>query len=440
MHVSTTKPSLDHTYVSTAKAETNDSALGHNEQSGLGSLWPDKRQCSTMEFENAVDRYFSMPEIDVIKNNMSTLEDKWHQESLLVLENAVNEQRPVVGYVYALWNPIFPDLLKIGATFRTSNIRARELSGTGIPEPFVVVAELKCRNPFGIEREIHAHYAKVRKYGGKKEFFTLEADDAKQYFETLKLKAMSLPSKIEEIRIKNRLKRVRNWSKVDQKSEKMQSESQQTSESGRGVTMHVSQADSPILHTPPSEHITMGSKVMETDQVKIRVTGPDSDLIKKMEYKELLQSIDELINESEHKINKLSTSIVQFKQHFREFTNEFTKLRASDLAEMMNFITTVVDKAPMLQESMKILVEKRQMTIELDQKALDLKQQHIELEHRASIEAMDIKERQIELGRQASIVEAANRQRKLDMDYSEFRLSELKYDSCKKMKLEDEAL
>ena len=185
----------------------------HKESVELISYWPNKSKCSTEEFENAVECYFSRPEIVAVKERMEVMEDAWLSESILNIEKAVNDQTPVVGYVYALWNPLFADLLKIGATLRTPEIRARELSGTGMPEPFEVVAKLQCRNPFSMERAIHMHYANVRKYGKKKEFFMAEVDDVNQYFDSLEEQAMCIPPKKEDISIKKRLASMKSWRK-----------------------------------------------------------------------------------------------------------------------------------------------------------------------------------------------------------------------------------
>ena len=155
-----------------------------------------------------------MPEIVLVKQRMEVLEEAWMHESLLALENAVIEKKPIIGYVYALWNPLFVDLLKIGATFRTPAIRAHELSQTGLPESFQVIAEVQCRNPFGMEREVHAHYANVRQYGKKKEFFTLAPDEVFQYFQTLKERAMRAPSAEDDVKIKKRWRRMRGWRKT----------------------------------------------------------------------------------------------------------------------------------------------------------------------------------------------------------------------------------
>jgi hypothetical protein len=44
------------------------------------------------------------------------------------------------GYIYILFNPSYPKLLKLGKTRSSPFLRAEELSaGTGVPTPFIVV-------------------------------------------------------------------------------------------------------------------------------------------------------------------------------------------------------------------------------------------------------------------------------------------------------------
>ncbi len=168
------------------------------------------------------------------------------------------------------------------------------------------------------------------------------------------------------------------------------------------------------------------------------------------------------------KINALSTSVVQCTQSIRECGQELVKINEVKMDEIINFVTTVVDKSPALQDSMKIITDARQRFVEIDQQALEIKredgivtteikQRHIELdrqasivaaeskqremelERQASIDAAESKQRQIELERQASIVAAENRQRMLEMDNKEFQFSELKKDSHKKRAQEEES-
>lgn len=88
-----------------------------------------------------------------------------------------------IGYVYAAWNPLFGHLIKIGATMRSKPyIRVLEFSGTGVPEPFQLVASIPSRDPFSLEREIHSFYASARRYGKKKEFFLLSREEVIDQF------------------------------------------------------------------------------------------------------------------------------------------------------------------------------------------------------------------------------------------------------------------
>ncbi len=119
---------------------------------------------TTTEYENAVEVFFNIPEVSVIQKKIEVLEAEWHQKDLIKIGNARKFEIPSFGYVYALSNPFFSGMLKIGFTFNTPKIRARQLSSTGVPEPFTVVAEIKCRDPFGIEREVHRHFDANRPY------------------------------------------------------------------------------------------------------------------------------------------------------------------------------------------------------------------------------------------------------------------------------------
>ena len=140
----------------------------------------------------SIESFFSHPQLVEIYQRLLRVEQNWQTDDLSAL---CDDQRagPRVGYVYVAKNPFFGPLLKIGATMRTPQIRVRELAGAGVPEPFEVITSIPSTNPFALEREIHAHYAGVRKYGMKKEFFLLDEDDAIAYFHSLAVRAMSMP-------------------------------------------------------------------------------------------------------------------------------------------------------------------------------------------------------------------------------------------------------
>ena len=97
------------------------------------------------------------------------------------------------GNVYAAWNPLFPDLIKIGATIRQKPyMRVAELSTSGVPEPFQLVDSIACKDPFALEKEIHAHYNAVRKYGRKNEFYIVSREEILEYFHIISFKATLL--------------------------------------------------------------------------------------------------------------------------------------------------------------------------------------------------------------------------------------------------------
>jgi len=90
------------------------------------------------------------------------------------------------GYVYVAWNPLFPTLIKIGATARTNPfIRLKELSTAGVPGVFVLVCCMATMTPFQLEKQVHAHFKERRSFGFRKEFFEVSVDEVVAYFDTL---------------------------------------------------------------------------------------------------------------------------------------------------------------------------------------------------------------------------------------------------------------
>jgi len=82
------------------------------------------------------------------------------------------------GYVYILYNPSMPDLIKIGKTFRPPIERAKEISGaTGVPEPFVIAFEIFSEQHQLLEQTVHQRLAKYRK-NPRREFFHYPLKDA----------------------------------------------------------------------------------------------------------------------------------------------------------------------------------------------------------------------------------------------------------------------
>ena len=85
------------------------------------------------------------------------------------------------GFVYVLENESLDGLVKIGTTTRTAEERAKELSTTGIPTPFVVAHQTeRIKNAAATEKRVHQQLHSKRVTNGR-EFFrcsTQEAVDA----------------------------------------------------------------------------------------------------------------------------------------------------------------------------------------------------------------------------------------------------------------------
>src|SRR3546814_10711833 len=85
----------------------------------------------------------------------------------------------VRGYVYILANPSMPGLVKIGMTRRSPLVRARELSGTGVPRPFRVAYSLEVENCAEVEGRVHAALAR-RRINDDREFFRIGIGPARR--------------------------------------------------------------------------------------------------------------------------------------------------------------------------------------------------------------------------------------------------------------------
>jgi hypothetical protein len=156
-------------------------------------FWSNVDRSEPEKYAVCVDRFMMDLSIQEILNSINDLEEEADSRQTSTL---CNPGTKIVGYVYGGWNPLFGDLIKIGATTRQPYVRVAELSSfAGVPEPFQLVAAVPSTNPFALEGEIHRHFASVRKYGRKKEFFLLSRSDVIDYFQTLTERAMQLTPK-----------------------------------------------------------------------------------------------------------------------------------------------------------------------------------------------------------------------------------------------------
>jgi len=81
------------------------------------------------------------------------------------------------GFIYVMSNDSMPGLLKIGGTERHPEQRARELSGTGVPTPFVVEFALFVKDWKLCESYVHDCLSEKRE-SKRREFFRISLNEA----------------------------------------------------------------------------------------------------------------------------------------------------------------------------------------------------------------------------------------------------------------------
>ena len=79
------------------------------------------------------------------------------------------------GFVYIMTNPGMPGLVKVGRTSKTPTIRAKELSSTGVPDPFEAQYYVFSEDMHSAEAEAHRN---LQEYKYKKEFFKTDVATA----------------------------------------------------------------------------------------------------------------------------------------------------------------------------------------------------------------------------------------------------------------------
>ena len=101
---------------------------------------------------------------------------------------------PQAGFIYILTNPSMPDLVKVGMTVKTPNLRAIELSSTGVPSPFELEYYAFFYDMALAEKLVHQ---KLNSCRHNKEFFRTEVTIAIDAIENTDLPFFRLFSKPE---------------------------------------------------------------------------------------------------------------------------------------------------------------------------------------------------------------------------------------------------
>ncbi len=113
------------------------------------------------------------------------------------------------GWVYVMSNVAFPIGVKIGYTLKDTELRAQELSHTGVPAKWVVDYEAYVTNQRDIEQQVHK---KLKKILYNKEFFECTAEEAVAAIKEIAGKSIEVENykkankKISEIIIKSNLR------------------------------------------------------------------------------------------------------------------------------------------------------------------------------------------------------------------------------------------
>ena len=151
--------------------------MAEHQQNLLLEFWTTVDRSNQSLYISEVETFLSQPPIQTIFDQIEAVDDTTGLDT-----QALVPYSPI-GYVYAAWNPLFKDLIKIGATKRDHPYaRVLELSGTSVPEPFQLVAAIPCQHPFVLERAIHSYFHSVRKYGRRKEFFLVSREEIVEHF------------------------------------------------------------------------------------------------------------------------------------------------------------------------------------------------------------------------------------------------------------------
>ena len=80
----------------------------------------------------------------IVRQNLDQLYTRWEADEAKLHEQAKAAGKAPFGACYAAVCPVFGHLIKLGCTLRSPMERVCELSSSGVPEPFQLVAVVHC--------------------------------------------------------------------------------------------------------------------------------------------------------------------------------------------------------------------------------------------------------------------------------------------------------
>ena len=125
-----------------------------------------------------------MEALESVSSVALTLRDEEEAWILTDLQSSKGER---IGFMYAAWNPsIGGNVIKIGATMRSSPFpRLKELS-RNLLTSFQLIACVQTTTPFALEKRAHEHFKQYRighqDTGRSTEFFMVSKEQVEEYF------------------------------------------------------------------------------------------------------------------------------------------------------------------------------------------------------------------------------------------------------------------
>lgn len=148
---------------------------------------------SSYSIGTVIDLDFYKKSFDEIK---SSLEKNLRKIELINRSRLKRQEKETnQGYVYILKSKGYKGMYKVGSTYNLPEERAEELSGTNVPDPWIVAAKYKFRNAEYYEKLTHRLMNDYR-YRRDREFFVLEIDKIKKLLEYLSIESSQGQNKL----------------------------------------------------------------------------------------------------------------------------------------------------------------------------------------------------------------------------------------------------
>ena len=108
---------------------------------------PAKSNSDTKESDTTQIAVFNQSITPIVRQNLDQLYSRWEADETKLHEQAKATGKAPFGACYAALCPVFGHLIKLGSTLRSPMERVCELSTSGVPEPFQLVAVVHCYWP-----------------------------------------------------------------------------------------------------------------------------------------------------------------------------------------------------------------------------------------------------------------------------------------------------